>query len=88
MRYAKKGTKIDGYVWICKLPCIIFRLMYKYINNLNIGDIAHELNIGKITVTGYPDFARTLIVNYIITSNDKIGGYDQPKYVEIDESLF
>ncbi|KAG0438095.1 hypothetical protein DMUE_3307 [Dictyocoela muelleri] len=69
----------------------IFLIMYKYIKRSSFQDISYELQIDRGTVSEYAYLVREAICDYMVTTSDKIGGYNadgSSKIVEIDESLF
>jgi hypothetical protein len=68
-----------------------FKTIYKYISGINFVDIAYELNIDRHTVRDIADLIRNLICDYVTERNELLGGFDEndePKIVEIDESMF
>lgn len=69
----------------------IFKIIYKYINGISFVDTAYDLSISRNTASGIADLIREIICEYILESNNRLGGINRdgsPKVVEIDESLF
>ncbi len=54
-------------------------------------DIAYELKVDRGTVSKYADLLREAITLYLVSNNDKLGGYNPDGTsiaVETDESMF
>ena len=70
---------------------LILKILNKYMAKVEYVQMAFDLEVSRITISGYCDLFREAICYYIEIHSTRIGGIDNEgnqKIVEIDESLF
>ena len=77
------GSKLHGRKLV--------KLLYRYLKNEELGDVAYEIDINRATVAKWVELLRECIAFYLLEHSEILGGIDENgrgKIVEMDESLF